>query len=555
MLDLAQPSQTECVPTTARAENWRKLIVSITAFAVTALPLLLYLRREGLRAPLSMFAGDSFYYLTIARNSLHTHFFTFDGSYPTNGFHPVWEVLLYLGMKFRLLSPDDIAATIRRVYVFDTLMLGAACGLFAAFAARRLRRRELALFVVCPGFLWFAYAAATPIAISNWSFDNGMESAAEMFFLAAALLVLRTGRFKTEILSAVLFGLMVLSRLDDVFILFPVLFFLWRKAGSKSAGQRLWIPALPLAMIAVYLLYNAITVHAFLPTSGAVKAGLALKGNWSDIEMVLLPTSSSWGSMIYERISTFTERSYRVYQLLAPALVCGAYLFRRRSVWSLTGMLCAGVVLKALYNLLFVALFNQGFWYFGSSILIANLVIAVWIDEWIPAPRVMRWLNIVTTYAVAFLLISFSFNAQVFQRMMMSGVPDWTVTVMQRRDTLRSMVMASGGDRFIELNDGLITYSTGLPALAGTGLALDAEATRALRTGHFFSLAANRNYHLIVAAGSYRQATDEYLKLRSHGFRGPLNQIKSEEFDRFKLTPVAHDDPTDLTVYRIDPTR
>jgi hypothetical protein len=34
-----------------------------------------------------------------------------------------------------------------------------------------------------------------------------------------------------------------------------------------------------------------------------------------------------------------------------------------------------------------------------------------------------------------------------------------------------------------------------------------------------------------------------------------LNQIKSEEFDRFKLTPVAHDDPTDVTIYRIEPIR
>jgi hypothetical protein len=554
MIVVAQPSSTECWPTAARAENWRKFLVSIAAFAVTVLPLLLFLRREGLRAPLSMFAGDTFYYLTIARNSLHTHFFTFDGSYPTNGFHPVWEILLYLGMKFRLLRPEDNAVTLIRIYVMDTLILGIACALFAAFATRHLRRIELALLVVCPGFLWFGYAAARPVFLSNWSFVNGMESAVEMLFLAAGLLVLRTGRLRTEILSAILFGLMVLSRLDDVFILLPLLFFVWKHSGNKNTDQRLWIPVLPLGMIAVYLLYNVVTVHALLPTSGAIKAGYALKRNWPDIQMTLLPTKGSWVSMKDDQIMNFTERSYRVYQLVVPGFVCAAYLFRRKSAWSLTGVLCAGVVLKALYNLLFVAVFNQGFWYFGSSILIANLAIGVWIDESMPPPRVTRWLNIVTTYAVACLLISFSFNTQVFHYVR-SGLADWTITVLQRRDVLRSLVLASGGDRFIELNDGVITYSTGMPALAGTGLALDVEATRALRTGHFLSLAASRNYHLILAAGGYRQTTDEYLKSRSHGFRGSLNQIKSEEFDRFKLTPVAHDDPTDVTIYRIEPIR
>ena len=82
-----------------------------------------------------------------------------------------------------------------------------------------MRWRELALFAVCPGFLWFFCSAASPLIASNWSFVNGMESVLEMFFLAAALQAFRPGRFGAGLLTALLLGLMVLSRLDDIFIL------------------------------------------------------------------------------------------------------------------------------------------------------------------------------------------------------------------------------------------------------------------------------------------------------------------------------------------------
>ena len=71
------------------------LSVSAAVFAATLLPMLLYLRRCGSFAETSIFQPDTFYYLTVAENSLHTPFYSFDGIHPTNGFHPVWEYMLY----------------------------------------------------------------------------------------------------------------------------------------------------------------------------------------------------------------------------------------------------------------------------------------------------------------------------------------------------------------------------------------------------------------------------------------------------------------------------
>jgi hypothetical protein len=134
------------------------LFIAAAVFAGTLLPLLLYLRRCSPFAETSVFQPDAFYYLTVARNSLHTSFYSFDGVHPTNGFHPVWQFLLYHAMRLNVLRPDNPFLTLHRLYIGNLLILSVACALLAAFCARHLHRRWFAFPTVCSGFLWFAVA-------------------------------------------------------------------------------------------------------------------------------------------------------------------------------------------------------------------------------------------------------------------------------------------------------------------------------------------------------------------------------------------------------------
>jgi len=326
---------------------------------------------------------------------------------------------------------------------------------------------------------------------------------------------------------------------------------LWLSLGGGKV-LRLLLLSLPAAMIGVYLVYNRTVVGSFLPTSGAVKAGFALSRNWSYILMVLLPSKGSWVTMTSDYTVSFVEVAFRVFEMLVPTVVAAVFVVRQRRAFDLNAALALGVALKGLYNLLFVPLINQGYWYYGSSLLIANLILAMWLDRKdstsLPAATRPAWVFLTG----CFLLISFSFNAQVYSRL---PTGEWATALLSRKDSIRSLIESSGGDRFIEMNDGEITYVTGLPALAGTGLALDIEATKALKTGHFLELASRRGYHLMVAAGAYRPAVDDYFSMRARGFRGTLNQIQATEFDHFNVVPVAHDNVTDLTVYRLDAVR
>jgi len=536
--------------------NRFSLYLPVLIFIITVLPLLLFVHRYKLLAEMSMDAGDSFYYLTIARNSLHTPFFTFDGHYPTNGFHPVWEYAIYKAMQWGILDPERPLSTLHRLYLANSLLLGAACALFASFAGSQLHRRWLAIPAICPGFLWIPMALVAPGYLSTWSFMNGMESSIEMLFMALGVILLHRSRSTPLLyLAAFSFGLMTLSRLDNVFFLFPILGFIFVSENSASFRHRAGAIAVPLVMLAAYILYNRVSVGVFLPTSGAVKAGWALKENLRFLDVTFLPSRGSWALMAQRGVLPYSEIAMRIIQMILPAVVCSCFLALRRPLrtWSVFDLLCAGVILKGAYNLVFVPMINQGFWYYGSSFLVANLAIAIMLDRALRpvhselSPSMLRT---VAASILALCALSFCVNASMYSRLS-SDAPLWAEHLMDNGDQIRSMILSRGENRFIEMNDGEITYATHLPAMAGTGLALDAEATKALKDGHFLDLAKKRGFDLIVASGGYRAVVDDFITRRQKGWHGPLNLISDSEFSRYNLVPVAVHQPTDTAVYRI----
>ena len=52
--------------------------------------------------PFGYLASDSFYYFTVARNWAQTGLSSFDGTYLTNGYHPLWQWSLTLIYKVNL---------------------------------------------------------------------------------------------------------------------------------------------------------------------------------------------------------------------------------------------------------------------------------------------------------------------------------------------------------------------------------------------------------------------------------------------------------------------
>ncbi|HEX4021119.1 MAG TPA: hypothetical protein VHX63_08245 [Acidobacteriaceae bacterium] len=529
--------------------------VSAAVFASTILPLLLFLRRFPRLAPVAVDSADAFYYLTVARNSLHTTFYSFDGTYPTNGFHPVWQFLLYTAMRWNVLKPADPDVTLHRLFIGNALLLSVGFALLAVFCTRHLRRQWLAFPAVCPGFLWFAVALIAPAYLSNWSYLNGMETSVELICLGLTLLTFTTdgsSNFRLQ-LSMFFFGLTVLCRLDDVFFLLPILFLVWTSRHGRPMRRTILAAALPLTMIAAYLVYNRISVGVFMPTSGASKAALSIGLNVLFVLQMILPVQ--WN--VSPAMNWFPETFMRVFQMIVPAIICSVFLFRRGwRRFDLIGALCLGVLLKSLYNFVNVGLYEQGSWYFGASIFVANLVIALWLDRTAHSVQPVDakdvgpnpWIAAV----VGTIFVGICFNIYV-NHIIASGTGREALSILDHRETLRAMVQHEGSDRFIDMDDGVLAYATAMPALSGLGLVLDPEAAQALAHGHFFDIALQRHYSLMMASGLSRTVIDSVLASNKHGSKSSMDLISAHEFDHYALTPVAFDPTSGVELYRITP--
>lgn len=164
------------------APRWVRILLSLPPLAGVAL--ILWLAFWGRDAHfLACLKDDGFYYLTIARNIAAGHGATFDGLGPTNGFHPLWAILVTPAYLFPNPSPFD---PIRLVIV---LALGLHLG--AALAVRGAARR---LAGPGAGDIAGLLYAGNPLAL--WLTVSGMES--PLVALCIALLAGEAIRWQAE---------------------------------------------------------------------------------------------------------------------------------------------------------------------------------------------------------------------------------------------------------------------------------------------------------------------------------------------------------------------
>lgn len=186
---------------------------------------------------------DAWYYFEVAQRAATEGRLTFDGLNTTNGFHPLWLLMLFL---FALVGANG---------PFPALIAQAAltgCGLTA-----RGSGRELAAFVAIVG-------SFHGLKI----YLGGMEAA-----LAFALVawVLRTAESKpTAWAFGLLTGLAITARWTNAVLLAPVVFMVFRDFGLRERGVAVVIGGLPVgaALVASWML----TGH-LVPVSAAIKTG------------------------------------------------------------------------------------------------------------------------------------------------------------------------------------------------------------------------------------------------------------------------------------------
>jgi hypothetical protein len=237
------------------------------------------------------FADDAYYYALIAHNIAEGNGSTFGGIVPTNGYQPLWQLLL---VPIATVSSGD--AQVRLTFALAAIGFASFVVLAWSFSDRLSARRE--------GLYSTVYAVTVGAVFGN-QFFSGMEYA---LVVPAAMLVLllllaapqnldqgpwRSTRYGILLGLAVL--LLALSRLDAIAL--PVVYALIILPREQDRQVwRAWIVAALVAAagLITYAGYNLANYGTPVPVSGLAKA---LGGGTRESGVSLLRTYLEFGGI------------------------------------------------------------------------------------------------------------------------------------------------------------------------------------------------------------------------------------------------------------------
>lgn len=207
---------------------------------------------------------DAFYYFQIAKNIAHGRGSTFDGVVPTNGYHPLWMILIT--PLFALFS--DPLKAVHASLVLGGLFFLASLGVFAIFL-KRLGVPRLGILLL--SLAWVANPFTRYFAL------NGLETSLAILCLLSLLLHAYTYASrervtrKQSIWLGVLAGLSILTRID--YVIYVACTFLWylmrRSAPLKQKIKEVALSSVIIGfMILPWFAWNGWKFGSFIQTSG-----------------------------------------------------------------------------------------------------------------------------------------------------------------------------------------------------------------------------------------------------------------------------------------------
>jgi hypothetical protein len=500
---------------------WDGAGIALLAFTLIACvyPPLFAMYRDGFSVYAYPFASDVFYYARIARES-HLWFYTYDGVHATNGFHPLWQVLL-TAIDGVVRDPAILIHTMG-ILSIALVTLGTV---ILAFAVRRLTGSAVLAMFLVPG-LYYVLFAVDVLQNATWSYMNGMES--PLTVVLGALLIreavllwqdpTRLDAKGTYPRLAALATLIVMARLDDVFLLVGIGLAVLLTFDRRIILRALPWAALPVVVILAYVSFNHWYAGMWLPVSGELKGGAPVVYNLKKFiynafpPVELLTAAMNW--RIDQRLNMVTYFNLRILQATVPLLVGLAVLAlfwpkRGTETW-LRGALFAGfaiyMVLKGLYNVFGANITQQGEWYFPLSVMLTN-VFAIWaiaiawrrVAGLAEAQRFSRAPT--AAMGVAALVLFLMSTGQYLERSVGTKSAEQPELALwnDREQVARELAAIDPDMGLIEMENGFIAFALPNPVINGKLWVIDKEAVEAFKAGRFLTLAYERGLDTITS--------------------------------------------------------
>lgn len=225
--------------------------VALTAIATVTLPFLSH-------RILAYYADDFFYYLQIAHNLAEHGRSTFDGTTLTNGYHPLWLLVV---TALYLCGGD------RGVFVGIAVLTVAAT--VSTYQMTRMLLGRYSIHPVIAGF-WAAWAALFALSMDR----SGMEVILTVPLLLTFVLFVDGGDYLqargSTVGAALIASLVVLSRLDTALLLLLYFAGLVIERGLLPLKRLLWI-CVGLTPLFLYVISNVWFFGSLGPVSSSAK--------------------------------------------------------------------------------------------------------------------------------------------------------------------------------------------------------------------------------------------------------------------------------------------
>jgi len=550
-------------------------LVSLYVVIAATLPAAYAGASGALQSFFHFFAADAFIYLSVADTS-RFGFYTFDGINATSGFHPLWQILLQGAFQTFGLTGDKVAQITFAFWASVTLVTTGS--VFTALTVLRWSGSALAAMLTVPGLFGIAMMLCGWQLGAVWHFMNGMESPLSLFFfglmvfyLSAAntkplLVQSRPNRQHLLMLSILSIGILF-SRLDDVFLPVVVGAWLLLQPGAPfkfRMRNAMWFGIPLLTAVAAYLTFNYyVNGHPF-PVSGYSKFSLdAIRKNTIFLVISVLSLVPGYFLHLFEldqSLLNFSFSNWRNAQMILPAVIASIvllvnFLLPHRAtaaipIWM--RLLLFYVILKSTYNYLFVPLINQGHWYYAVSITIINMICAVMLarllEKWRQRGTVVAKVIIPAVAATALASMIAFFHTP-------GPVTIYHELFKRGPAIAKSLAKHVPNPKIIEADDGIVSYSVGLPAISGFMFAIDRKAYAAFKHDRFLSEAWSRGYNLIGSLYYLRRVDPDNLTPEKIPGILPKRLFSAAhwDIDKFEFSLAYRDKKTGATFIRFEP--
>jgi hypothetical protein len=302
---------------------------------------------------LNLFHDDSFFYMVIARNHAAGLGYSFDGLNLTNGFHLLWLWVLSFAGSFIALTGDQ---GIRLVVALQTILsLGAAL-----IYVRLLKIYKVPGVVQIVFFL--AYISLCTLA------DVGQESALYGFLVALIISLILSARNERPIQPSLLGILIVLSRLDSVFLLGGIALSLLLAQRKTQAFALILGVAIGLA---VTLSFNYLVFGHSYSISSWLKSGfdfgkalqLLIPGLLIRVLLILTLLASALWQLKRARVFSGIQSTWASIPFIAILTTCILFSY------------------SAYFAVLFLEVSALGSWYFNQALGLSVFLYALTLSQ------------------------------------------------------------------------------------------------------------------------------------------------------------------------------